>query len=100
MDNVVKVVTTADKRIITEAKAIPACPTTQESRKYSITPHMLRRHPKSTPFIQPNLGAFNSPLVVTFMSASPFSCLLSSRKGYEKIKKGKKSHTVTYVVLQ
>ena len=32
-DNVVRVVTTADKIIMREAKAIPACPTTQESRK-------------------------------------------------------------------
>lgn len=55
MDNVVKVVSKADKRTTKEAKPIPAWPTTQDSRKYSITPHILRRMPSSTPLIQPGL---------------------------------------------
>ena len=73
MDNVVRVVTTADKNTMTVAKPIPACPTTQESRKYSITPHMLRRQPNSTPLIQPNLGAFNTLLFLTSKGSEPSS---------------------------
>lgn len=35
----------------------PAWPTTQERRRKSITPQMLRRHRTKTPWIQPNLVA-------------------------------------------
>ena len=78
MDNVVRVVTTADKSTMTVAKPIPACPTTQESRKYSITPHMLSRQPNSTPLIQPNLGAFSTLLFLTSKGSEPSSIFLSS----------------------
>lgn len=80
MDNVVRVVTTADRSTMTVAKPIPAWPTTHESRKYSITPHMLRRQPNNTPLIQPNLGAFNTLLFLTSMESVPASALLSSRE--------------------
>ena len=79
MDNVVRVVTTADRSTITVAKPIPACPTTQESRKYSMTPHMLRRQPNSTPLTHPNFGAFNTLLFRTSMESLPSFVLLSSR---------------------
>ena len=81
IDNVVKVVTTADKRMMTVAKPIPAWPTTQDSLKYSITPHMFRRQPNSTPLIQPNFGAaFDAPLDL-ISNWSPSSSLLSSSMG-------------------
>ena len=68
MDNVVRVVTTTDKSPMTVAKPIPACPTTQESRKYSRGSQiahlwsnqtwvhsihfyfLLQRHPNPLPF--------------------------------------------------
>ena len=81
MDNVVRVVTTADRSTMTVAKPIPACPTTQESRKYSITPHMLRRQPNNTPLIQPNLGAFSTLLFLISKGSEPSSMFLSSRGG-------------------
>ena len=81
MDNVVKVVTTADNRTITEAKPIPAWPTTQDNRKYNITPHMLRRQPNRTPLIQPNFGAFAAPLAALTSNESPSSSFSSSSEG-------------------
>ena len=57
MDNVVNHVTTADSTMITVDQPIPACPATHVSRKYNITPQMLRRQRNMTPLSQPNLGA-------------------------------------------
>lgn len=78
MDSAVSVVTVAERHIITIAKPendkfsrkfqiliilfhellyapIPACATTQESRRKSMTPQIFSKQRTSTPSIQPNL---------------------------------------------
>lgn len=79
MDKVVNIVTTADNTMMTVDQAIPAWPATHVSRKYNITPQMLRRHRSMTPFSHPNLGAtftFLSFLIwmpISSLPTSPFS---------------------------
>ena len=46
--------TIADIPIMMSDWKIPACATTQDRRRKSMTPHMLRRHGISTPCIHPN----------------------------------------------
>ena len=91
MDNVVNQVTTAERMMMTVDHPIPACPATQVSRRYNITPQILSRHRNITPLIQPNLGAtlaFFSFLVRMTTSSLlrwPFSTLSSlsgSARGY------------------
>ncbi|CAN7943413.1 unnamed protein product, partial [Ixodes hexagonus] len=73
MESVVSIVTTEASRITAMARParsrrgsahspIPACPTTQDRRRNSMTPQMLSRHRTyerrtSTPWIHPNLVA-------------------------------------------
>lgn len=44
IDRVVIIVTRALSKTIREPSPIPACPTTQDNLRKSITPHMFRRH--------------------------------------------------------
>lgn len=52
--SVVMTQTTADSPIMPTVWRMPACATTHESRRKSITPHMFSRHGMRTPCIHPN----------------------------------------------
>lgn len=52
--SVVMTQTTADIPIMTVVCRMPACATTHESRRNSMTPHMFSRHGIRTPWIHPN----------------------------------------------
>lgn len=54
---------------------MPACATTHESRRNSITPHMFSRHGMKTPWIHPNLILWSFCLSSTFSTSS---CWLST----------------------
>lgn len=79
--SVVMTQTTADIPIMTMLCRIPACATTQESLKNSITPHMFSRHGMRTPWIHPNFIP-TWPCWPAMLPTCPVSTALASWKRY------------------
>lgn len=75
--SVVMTQTTADIPIMTMVSRMPACATTHESRRNSMTPHMFNRHGIRTPWIHPNFIP-PWPCWPTTLPACPVSTTLAS----------------------